>query len=356
VAGPVSVDVGTPAGWEAFTAAVTARGGVAHLGGASGGDAMAAARRRERAALARKVALRVVLAVVTVLAVIVLTFLLEFVIPGNPARAVAGPKASPQVVAEVTRNLHLDRPLWRQLVDYVANAAQGNLGYSYVSQQSVAGLVLGRLPATALLMAAGVVVELVVGGALGLWDGLHARRSWLLATVNVGLLSVPTFTFGFALLLLFGYVWPVLPVSGGLGASQLVLPALTLGLLGAPYYANVVRDQLREVLSAPFVRTALAKGLSRRAILGKHVFRVVIPPVLTMAGMDVALFLSGVVFVETIFAWPGIGQLQVQAFDNVDRPVLMGTVIVAAAAVVVVNLVVDLLRLVVDPRVRAESL
>lgn len=346
-------DVAPPAGWAAFVAAAAARGREA---GADDDDAAAGARRRERRSLARKVAVRVVLAAFTVLCVIVLTFLLEFVVPGNPARSVAGPKASPLVIADVTRNLHLNRPVWQQLVDYVAAVARGDLGYSYVSQQSVVSQVAGRLPATALLMAAGVAVELVVGGLMGLWDGLRPRRSWALATVNVGLLSVPTFTFGFALLLLFGYVWPVLPVSGGFGAAQLVLPALTLGLLGAPYYANVVRDQLRETLAAPFVRTALAKGLSRRAILRKHVLRIVVPPVLTMAGMDVALFLSGVVFVETIFAWPGIGQLQDQAFGNVDRPVLMGTVIVAATAVVVVNLGVDLLRLAVDPRVRADSL
>jgi peptide/nickel transport system permease protein len=310
----------------------------------------------EQRALARKIVLRVGLAALTVLAVIVLTFVLEFVIPANPARVVAGPKASSQVVAEVARNLGLNRPEWQQLLSYIGGVLHGDLGYSYVSQTSVTSLLAGRLPATALLMAAGIAVELAVGGALGLWDGLRPKRSWVLAGINIGLLSVPTFTFGFLLLLLFGYVWPVLPVSGGLGAAQLVLPALTLGLLGAPYYAIVVRDQLREVLPAPFVRTALAKGLTRRQILRGHVLRVVVPPVLTMAGMDVALFLSGVVFVEDIFAWPGIGQLQVQAFGNVDRPVLMGTVIVAAAAVVVMNLFVDLLRLVVDPRVRADSL
>lgn len=310
----------------------------------------------EQRALARKIALRVGLAALTVLAVIAGTFVLEFVIPANPARVVAGPKASSQVVAEVARNLGLNRPEWQQLLSYIGGVLHGDLGYSYVSQTSVTSLLAGRLPATALLMAAGIAVELAVGGALGLWDGLRPNRSWALASINIGLLSVPTFTFGFLLLLLFGYVWPVLPVSGGLGAAQLVLPALTLGLLGAPYYAIVVRDQLREVLPAPFVRTALAKGLTRRQILRGHVLRVVMPPVLTMAGMDVALFLSGVVFVEDIFAWPGIGQLQVQAFENVDRPVLMGTVIVAATAVVVMNLVVDLLRLVVDPRVRAESL
>jgi len=308
------------------------------------------------AGLWKKVAVRVVLAFLTILCVIILTFILEFVVPGNPARAIAGPKASPAVLAEVTRNLHLNRPLLVQLVDYVASALHGNLGHSYVSQASVTSIILGRLPATALLMAAGIAVESIIGGALGLWDGLRPKRSWMLATVNIGLLSVPTFTFGLLLLLLFGYVLPIFPVGGGFGANQLVLPALTLGLLGVPYYANLVRDQLREILSAPYIRTALAKGLTRRQILRNHVLRVLFPPILTMAGMTVALYLSGVVFVETIFDWPGMGQLQVQAFDNVDRPVLMGTVIVAAAAVVVMSLIVDLLRLVVDPRVRADSL
>lgn len=311
---------------------------------------------RSPLALWRKVALRVVLAFVTVLCVIVLTFILEFVIPGNPARAVAGPRASRQVLAEVTRNLHLNRPLVVQLVDYVGSVLHGNLGHSYVSQAPVTTLILDRLPATALLMAAGIAVEFVIGGALGLWDGLRPKRNWLLATVNIGLLSVPTFTFGFLLLLLFGYMLPIFPVGGGFGAEQLVLPALTLGLLGVPYYANLVRDQLREILGAPFIRTALAKGLTRRQILRGHVLRVMFPPVLTMAGMTVALYLSGVVFVENIFDWPGMGQLQVQAFDNVNRPVLMGTVIVAATAVVAMSLLVDLLRMVVDPRVRADSL
>jgi ABC-type dipeptide/oligopeptide/nickel transport system permease component len=333
---------------------------VAELPGPSGPSADAAVESRrisaEQKALVQKVALRVLLAFLTVIAVIVLTFILEFVIPANPARIVAGPKASTQVVNEVARNLHLNRPEWEQVLSYVGGVLHGNLGYSYVSQQSVTSLLLGRLPATALLMAAGIAIELIVGGLFGIYDGMRSKRSWFLASINIGLLSAPTFTFGFLLLLLFGYVWPILPVSGGLGAEQLILPALTLGLLGAPYYAIVVRDQLREVLPSPFVRTALAKGLSRRSILRGHVMRVVVPPVLTMAGMDVALFLSGVVFVENIFAWPGIGQLQVQAFDNVDRPVLMGTVILAATAVVVMNLVVDLARLVVDPRVRAESL
>jgi ABC-type dipeptide/oligopeptide/nickel transport system permease component len=304
----------------------------------------------------RKLALRFILALLTVLCVIVLTFVLEFVIPGNPARAVAGPKASRQVLAEVTRNLHLNRPVLVQLVDYVGSVLQGNLGHSYVSQAPVTSLILHRLPATALLMVGGVVVELLLGGALGLWDGLRPKRNWVLATVNLGLLSVPTFTFGFVLLLLFGYMLPIFPVAGGVGPSQLVLPALTLGLLGVPYYANLVRDQLREILGAPYIRTALAKGLTRRQILRGHVARVLFPPVLTMAGMTVAFLISGVVFVENIFDWPGMGQLQLEAFNNVDRPVLMGTVIVAAAAVVVMNLVVDVLRLLIDPRVRTDSL
>ena len=159
----------------------------------------------EQRALALKIVLRVGLAALTVLAVIVLTFVLEFVIPANPARVVAGPKASSQVVAEVARNLGLNRPEWQQLLSYIGGVLHGDLGYSYVSQTSVTSLLAGRLPATALLMAAGIVVELAVGGALGLWDGLRPKRSWVLASFNIGLLSVPTFMFGFLLLLLFGF-------------------------------------------------------------------------------------------------------------------------------------------------------
>ncbi|MCM2422808.1 ABC transporter permease [Streptomyces sp. RKAG293] len=305
--------------------------------------------------MARRIGIRILLGLLTVTAVVLLTFVLQYVVPGDPARSIAGPKASPEVLAEIRDRLRLDTPLWSQLGHYLTSVATGDLGTSYSNKRPVLSLILERLPATAVLAAAALLVELVLGGLWGLWEALRPRRSWLLVTVNVGLLSMPVFSLGFLLLLLFGYQVPIFPIDGGTGAPQIVLPALTLGILGAPYYANVVRDSTREALSSAYVRTAVAKGLSRRRIVVRHVLRNTASPVLTLLGMDVAVFLSGVVFVETIFGWPGIGQMQTEAFAALDRPLLTGTVIVAATLVVTANLLVDLIRTAIDPRAASET-
>jgi ABC-type dipeptide/oligopeptide/nickel transport system permease component len=302
--------------------------------------------------MARYLATRIGLGLLTILGVVLLTFLLMFVVPGDPARTIAGPRASPQVLALVQSNLHLDQPVLVQLGHYLAGVLRGDLGVSYVQDQPVASIIGGRLPATIELGLAGLALELILGGALGVWDGLRARRSRMLAVVNVGFLSVPAFSLGFVLLLLFGYQLSWFPIDGGTGGDRIVLPALTLGLFGMPYYANIVRDAMQETLSASYTRTAVGKGLPRQYVLRHHVLRNALSPALTMAGLDFAILLSGVVFVETVFGWPGIGQLQTQAFYNVDRPVLMGTVVIAAVLVVVATLAIDLLRMAIDPRTR----
>jgi len=305
--------------------------------------------------VARYLATRVGLGVLTIFSVVLLTFLLMFVVPGDPARAIAGPRATPQVLALVRANLHLNEPVMTQFWRYLVGMLHGDLGVSYIQNQPVATLIAQRLPATAELGLSGLALELILGGALGVWDGLRPKRSRLLAVVNVGLLSVPTFSLAFLLLLAFGYELSWFPIDGGTGGSRIVLPALTLGLFGMPYYANVVRDSMQETLAAAYTRTAVAKGLSRGAIIRRHVLRNALSPVLTMAGLDFAILLSGVVFVETVFGWPGIGQLQTQAFYDVDRPVLMGTVVVAAVLVVIATLTIDLLRMLIDPRTRVQA-
>jgi peptide/nickel transport system permease protein len=302
--------------------------------------------------MARYLGTRAALGVLTVLCVVLLTFILMFVVPGDPARTIAGPRATPEVLALVRSNLHLNESVLSQLGSYLLGILHGDLGVSYVQDQPVSTLIIDRLPATIELGLAGLFLELVLGGTLGVWDGLHHKRSRLLAVVNVGFLSVPAFSLSFLLLLLFGYELNWFPIDGGTGGARIVLPALTLGLFGMPYYANVVREAMQETLAAPYTRTAVAKGLPRRAVLRRHVLRNALSPALTMAGLDFAILLSGVVFVETVFGWPGIGQLQTQAFYNVDRPVLMGTVVVAAVLVVVATLAVDLLRMLIDPRTR----
>ena len=166
---------------------------------------------------------------------------------------------------------------------------------------------------------------------------------------------MPIFVLGLLLLLLFGFRLGIAPVTGGTGPAQLVLPALTLGLIGAPWYAQIVADQMQDSLASSYVRTAVSKGLSDSYILRRHVLRNVLSPALTMVGLDLGYYLSGVVTVEVVFIWPGIGLLAVNSLHNLDRPVVMGTVIVGAVAVVFFNLVADVLRMFVDPRTREEA-
>ncbi|MDX3342673.1 ABC transporter permease [Streptomyces baarnensis] len=305
--------------------------------------------------MARRIGTRILLGLLTVVAVLLLTFVLQYVMPGDPARSIAGPKASPEVLERIREQLRLNDPLLSQLGHYLAGAARGDLGTSYAKDAPVVPLILDRLPATAALAAVALIVELVVGAAWGAWEALRPKRSWLLATLHVGLLSVPAFSLGFALLLLFAYKVPLFPIDGGTGVTKIVLPGVTLGILGAPYYANVVRDSMRSSLASPYVRTAVSKGLGRRRIVFRHVARNSVSPVITLLGMDVAIFFSNVVFVEKIFAWPGVGLLQTEAFANLDRPLLTGTVVVVAVIVVLSNLAADVVRMFIDPRIKTEA-
>lgn len=306
--------------------------------------------------MARYLTTRVLYGVVTIALVILLTFMIQYMLPGDPARTIAGPRASEEVLTAVRERLHLNDPLALQLWHYYSSVFTGDLGESYTRHRPVLDLILERLPATALLAVTALAVEMILGASLGLWEALRPTRSWALAATNVALLSIPPFALGFLLLLAFGYLVPIFPVDGGTGFSHLVLPALTLGVLGAPYYANVVRDGMKDALASSFTRTAVAKGLSRRYVVSRHVVRNALPPSITMLGMDVAIMFSGVVFVEAIFGWPGIGALQTEAFADVDRPVLTGTVIVAAVLVVLGNLAADVIRAFIDPRAKVGAL
>ena len=305
--------------------------------------------------MARYLTLRVALGFLTVVGVVLLTFVLQFLVPGDPARRIAGPRADPIVLATVRTNLHLNDPVSTQLVAYVEAVGQGDLGLSYIRRRPVFDMLAEVLPATLLLASAGLVIEIVLGSLLGLWDGLRRRRSSGLAAMNILLLSIPTYTLGFLLLYVFGFKLSLLPLSGGPGFRELILPAITLGLFGVPYYASVVAESIRVAASSPYARTAIAKGLSPRQVVRRHLLRNCLSPVITLAGLDIAIYVSGVVFVETVFAWPGIGVLAQESFVKLDRPVLMGTVIIGAVVVVLFNLVADIVRVFVDPRTRAES-
>lgn len=302
--------------------------------------------------MARTVTRRCALGLIAVLGVAVLCFLLEFVVPGDPARAIAPRAQSAAVLANIRAQLHLNQPLIVQFGSYFAGLAHGDLGTSYVQRQPVATLIGQRLVTTGWLALAGVLAEILIGGTLGLLATLFPRVRSAVSAVNLTLLALPQFVVGLVLLLIFGFKLHLAPVTGGAGPAQIVLPALTLGLVGAPWYAQIVADQMADSLASPYVRTAISKGLSDTYILRHHVLRNVLSPAVTMIGMDLGAYLSGVVTVEVVFGWPGVGLLAVDSLQNLDRPVVMGTVIVGAVAVVLFNLLADLLRMYIDPRTR----
>ncbi len=305
--------------------------------------------------MARAMMRRLVFGLIAVTGVAVLAFLLEFVVPGDPARAIAPRAQSAAVLANIRAQLHLNQPLVVQFASYFGNLLHGDLGMSYVQRQPVAALIGPRLADTGALALAGVLAEVLIGGTLGVLAARHDRVRAAVGAVNLVLLAVPVFVLGLVLLLVFGYQLGLAPVAGGAGPAQIVLPALTLGLIGAPWYAQIVADQVQEALASNWVRTAVGKGLRDGYILRRHVLRNVLSPVLTMAGMDLGSYLSGVVTVEVVFVWPGIGLLAYNALQNLDRPVVMGTVIVGAVAVVAFNLLADLARMLADPRAREEA-
>jgi ABC-type dipeptide/oligopeptide/nickel transport system permease component len=304
--------------------------------------------------VARRLIVRFGLAAVAVFGVIVLTFILQYVIPGDPAKLLAPRAPSAAVLQSIRDQLHLDRPMLLQFAYYLGGLLHGNLGQSYVQREPVVTLIAQRLPATGMLALAGVVCEMVLGTTLGILAALKPSVRRVMYGVNLLLLSTTYFVLGLVLLLVFGFRLGIAPVTGGEGLPQLVLPAITLGLIGLPWYAQIVQDAMKDALSSSYVRTAMAKGLSERRIVMGHVIRNVLSPVVTMTGLDLGAYLSGVVIVETVFGWPGMGKLAVDSMSNLDRPVVMGTVLVGTIAVVSFNILADVVRWYIDPRTRIE--
>jgi peptide/nickel transport system permease protein len=305
----------------------------------------------------RTLATRAVAIVITLFVVTSLTFFLTFILPADPARSIVGPKATPEDIATVRDQLGLSRPIAAQYFSYVGDLLQGDLGYSWARRQPVADIIGSRLPYTALLAGAALLLQLVIGIPLGLIaaaraDGVLDRISlvWALLTI-----SLPSFWVGLQLLFLFAFRLPVFPLGGAGSASSIVLPALTLGLPGAAWYSRIMRTSTLEVLHSEFVQAMRARGAPPRVILFKHALRAAIGPVLTMMALDFGLvFVGASVLVESVFSWPGIGLASYQAMRTADIPLLMGCVIVGSLFVLVMNALVDMSRLVIDPRTRRD--
>lgn len=289
------------------------------------------------------------------LGVAAITFLLLYALPADPARMIAGRSATAQTVANIRHELGLDQPLLAQFWTYLQGLAHGNLGRSYAQKTDVGALIAARLPATLILMAAGIFVEVVLGLFLGVIAAI--RRGGTLDRVVmmasfVGV-SAPQFVAALLLLYVFAVTLAWFPMSGFGSFAHVVLPATTLGILGAGWYARMVRSAMIDVLNQDYVRTARAKGLSSTRIIFRHALPNALLPIIAMIGIDIGQFMSGVVVVEAVYGWPGIGQLAWQAIQQVDIPIIMGVTLVSALAIVIGNLVADVIAPLVDPRIRA---
>jgi peptide/nickel transport system permease protein len=298
---------------------------------------------------------RVGQAALILLGVAAITFLLLYCLPADPAVLIAGRSANPQIVAAIRHELGLDQPLILQFMHYLYGLLHGDFGRSYTEKTEVLPLILARLPATLILMAAGIFVEVVLGLTFGviaavLRDGPVDRMIMMLSFVGV---SSPQFVVALLLLYVFAATLGWFPMSGFGTPANVVLPAVTLGVLGAGWYARMVRSAMIEVLRQDYVRTAHAKGLRVGRVVLRHALPNAILPIIAMIGIDIGQFMGGVVVVEAVYGWPGIGQLAWQAIQQVDVPIIMGVTLVSALAIVLGNLAADFIAPFVDPRIRA---
>ena len=308
----------------------------------------------------RHLARRLVQIVPTMLGALVLVFVVMRVLPGDPALTLLGTAATPEAVAALRRDLGVDRPLAEQFLAYLGGALRLDLGQSLALRAPVTRLVLDAVPHTLLLTLGGTLVAALIGIPLGAVAALR-RGTWLDYVASVGALlgvSVPVFVWGLVLLLTFSLHWRVFPTSGagttlGEMLRALVLPAIATGFVLAGVVSRITRASILQMLGQDFARTARAKGLGESAVIGRHVLRNAIIPILTVIGLNVGTLLSGAVVAETVFTRPGIGRLALDAILARDYPVIQGVILVSSFAVLLLNLAVDLLYGLADPRVRA---
>ncbi|ETR76122.1 ABC transporter permease [Afipia sp. P52-10] len=304
-----------------------------------------------------------------ILAMAALVFLGVFLI-GNPIDVLLAPDADQIERAQAIERLGLDKPLWQQFLIFLLDLARGDLGTSFVHGTSAVGLILERLPATMELAFVALTLAIVVGIPLGVIAGLR-RESWLGRTIMTGSIvgfSLPNFWFGIMLILCFAVTLQWLPAGGRgptgslfgvelsllnpAGWPNLLMPALTLAIYKVSLVIRLAYSGTREAMLQDYVRFARAKGLSPQRILGVHVLKNILIPIVTVLGLELGSMIAFAVVTESVFAWPGIGKLLIDSIARLDRPVIVAYLMIVVALFALINLVVDILYSVLDPRVR----
>ncbi len=304
---------------------------------------------------------RIVRRMLSGLAAVVVASLLAFVIleasPGDVINTLTGDEATQVQAAALRATLGMDKPLYVRYLDYLGNLVRGDLGVSLINGRPVNQLIGDRFFNTLILASSSVILAIAAGAGLGFWSALHHRRLDDLAVIiftTLGL-AIPSFGIAIFLMQLFSVRLGWLPTVGGGDVCHLILPCLSLAIPTTAVITRVVRARMLEEMSKPYVLTALAKGLTLDKVWSKHVFRNALTPALTLVGVQFGYLLGGAFIVETIFAWPGLGRMTVQAIIDQDYPVVLGAVIVSALIFQTLNTAVDIAYDWIDPRIRARG-
>jgi peptide/nickel transport system permease protein len=305
-------------------------------------------------------------------AVLAINFTLIHAAPGDPASVIAGEMGGGDqaVIDSIKKAYGLDKPLPEQFIAYLGKSARGDLGMSYTYNRPVSNLIAERIGPTVLLVMTALFMAIVIGTLLGVFASLKPKSlgSAVVTVFSLAGLAMPVFWTGVLLVIVFGKLWPVLPIAGmydvrNYGASgwaaaidalhHLVLPALTLTLVYLAQYSRLARASMLEVLGSDYVRTARAKGLRERVVVFKHALRNALMPLVTVAGLQFGNLISGAVLVETVFSWPGLGTLALDAILGRDYPTLLGVLTFSSLFVIAANLLTDASYRWIDPRLRA---
>lgn len=300
---------------------------------------------------------RLISAVLVILGVSTLVFLLIHLVPGDPVEVMLGETVQQGDVELLRHQLGLDLPVFQQWLQFMLHLARFDLGQSLFTSQPVAQLLLDRIPATVVLAISSLVIAVSIALPLGVLAALRRGTSWDFLAMGVSILgiSIPNFWMGPMLVLIFSIGLDWLPVSGFQGPLSLILPALTLGSAMAAILSRMVRSSLLEILQEDYIRAARARGLSSFQIIIRHALPNAALPIITVIGLQLGSLLAGAVITETIFSWPGIGQLTIDAIQKRDYPVVQACVLLISMTYVIVNLLTDIVCAGLDPRIRLEA-
>ena len=281
-------------------------------------------------------------------------FLLLHAIPGDTAEALAGPQATAEDVENLRQAMDLDKPLAEQYDNYMAGLHHGDLGYSYRSNQPVMTLMASALPATLQLAVCSMVIAILIGVPVGIFAAIHRGKigdtiAMVLAFLGV---SMPSFWLALLLIIEFSVRHPWFPFYGREGWSSFVLPSLTLGLGVAANIARLTRTSMLEVLGQDYIRTAKGKGVRRQKVIWMHALRNAAVPVVTIIGLQFGVLLGGQVVTETVFSWPGVGRMIVDALNTRDLQIIQGGILILAFTFTMINLLTDFIYALIDPRIR----